>query len=152
MSALLLILCILIQGESSPTKWDCVGKSDRAANKQITRLKTRDLNERVVSCKTPVLPGNVDATGAVLVEVLVNETGEVECLRAIDGPSIIRGAALAAAKKWKFKPLVVDGTAKPFSGFISVHVSWDVEDMEKHCPNQRRAEQIVGPERRERVL
>jgi hypothetical protein len=136
MNILLVILFSFIQGDSSPSKWNCVADT-QPPNTQVARLKPREINKRVLSCKTPVLPVNVDATGAVIIEVLVNETGDVACLRAISGESIIRGAALDAAKKWKFKPLVVNEAAKPYSGFIVVYVSWDVDSMEKHCPNRK---------------
>ena len=55
-------------------------------------------------------------------EVPVNEEGDVECLRALTGHPAIRGAASEAAWEWKFKPLIVDGRAKTYAGFIAVNV------------------------------
>jgi len=148
MSVLLLILLSLLQGDASPAKWDCAKQPDRTSDKQITRLKPKEVTERVVSCKAPVLAGNIDATGTVIVQVLVNERGEVECLAAITGPPVLSVPALEAAKKWTFKPLVVDGIPKPFSGLISLYVGWNADEVEKHCPSEKRAEQIVGREPR----
>ena len=134
MHLLLAIMLCLAQAESLPEKWQCGETSNFAPDKQVTRLKPREMNQHVVTCKTPRLPGNVDATGTVVIEVAVNAAGDVECLRAISGHPIIRGAAVEAAKRWKFKPLIVGRAAKPYSGFIAVYVSWDAEEMEKHCP------------------
>jgi hypothetical protein len=129
---LALFLC-LSQADSLPEKWSCGGKPDRVSNKQITRLKSREMDRRVVSCKMPRLTGNGDAKGPVVIEVLVNETGDAECLRAVTGHPIIRGAALEAVKQWKFKPLIVERRAKPYLGIIAVYVSWDANEMRKHC-------------------
>jgi TonB family protein len=134
MYLLLAIMFYLAQAESLPEKWHCGETSDFAPDKQITRLKPREMNQHVVTCKTPRLSGNVDAKGTVVIEVVVNAAGDVECLRAISGHPIIRGAAVEAAKRWKFKPLIVGRAAKPFWGFIAVYVSWDAEEMDKHCP------------------
>src|SRR6266851_6902232 len=131
----LLILLCLFQGDASPAKWDCA-KNFEPPDKNVIRLKAREINERVVSCETLRLRNGIDAKGAVLVEVLVNEIGEVVCVRAMSGHPIIRTAALEAAKKWKFKPLVVDGQPKYYSGFVYVYVSWDVDEMKKRCPKQ----------------
>jgi hypothetical protein len=113
MIVLLLILNCLFQGGASPPKWDCTKKCE-PPGKNVTLLKAHDINERVLNCETPKLPNMLDAKGTVLVEVFVNETGEVACVRAMSGMKIIEGPALDAAKKWKFKPLIVDGTAKPY--------------------------------------
>jgi len=134
MYLLLAIMFCLAQAESLPEKWQCAETSDFAPDKQITRLKPREMNQHVVTCKTPRQPGNVDAKGTVVIEVVVNATGDVECVRAISGHPIIRGTALEAARRWKFKPLIVGRADKPYSGFIAVYVSWDAEEMEKHCP------------------
>jgi hypothetical protein len=134
MSLLLGLLLCLAQADSSPEKWSCGAKSDRVSDKQITHLKPREMDRRVLICKMPELTWNGDAKGTVVIEVLVNEAGGVECLKAIAGHPIIRGAALEAAKQWKFKPLIIERRASPYMGLISVYVSWDADDMKKHCP------------------
>jgi protein TonB len=134
MIALLIILGFLFQPGDSPTKWQCA-KNCEPPGKDMTLLKGREMTERVVTCETPKLPNLLDAKGTVLVQVLVDETGNVSCVRAISGLSLLQEPALEAAKKWKFKPLLVDGKAKPYTGFIYVYASWDADEMKKHCPN-----------------
>lgn len=43
-------------------------------------------------------------TGIVTVEVTINEQGNVTAARALSGPVVLRNAATAAARAWKFKP------------------------------------------------
>lgn len=128
-----IILCV-VQAESAQREWKCLENTSVSPSKQIARLSAREMIDHVLTCKTPRLPGNVDAKGTVVIEVLVDATGGVACLRAISGHPIIREAALEAARSWKFKPRILDGTSAPYSGLIAVYVSWDVEEMEKHCP------------------
>jgi TonB family protein len=47
--------------------------------------------------------------GEVWVEMLISETGEVEQAEVISGNPILAEAALAAGKKWKFKPYLHNG-------------------------------------------
>jgi hypothetical protein len=98
MIVLLLILLCLFQGDAAPRKWECA-KQCEPPGKEVTLLKGRDMGDRVLSCETPKLPNAIDAKGAVLVEVFVNETGDVSCVRAFSGIPIIEEPALAAAKK-----------------------------------------------------
>jgi TonB family protein len=133
MIVLLIILVSLFQVGDSPTKWQCA-KNCEPPGKDVTLLKGREMTERVVTCETPKLPNLLDAKGTVLVQVLVDETGNVSCVRAINSSlSLIEGPALEAAKKWKFKPLVVDQKPKPYTGLVYVYASWDVDEMKKHC-------------------
>jgi TonB family protein len=56
------------------------------------------------------------ASGVVTVQITVNEKGEVESAEAIEGHSLLREAAVAAAKKAKFNPMLKDGKPVKFSG------------------------------------
>jgi len=47
--------------------------------------------------------------GEVWVKVLITETGDVEKAEVVSGDRIFVDSALAAAKKWKFKPFIKDG-------------------------------------------
>jgi len=59
----------------------------------------------------PVIARNAGVKGAVMVEVEVNEKGRVKSARAISGPMMLRGAAEAAARHWRFTPAMLNGTA-----------------------------------------
>src|SRR6185503_18280665 len=48
--------------------------------------------------------------GVVRVEVSIDEHGNVTSVQALSGPPLLRGAALSAARGWRFKPSTIGGT------------------------------------------
>ena len=61
----------------------------------------------------PVYPGNAreaKQSGVVRVEVSIDERGNVTSVQALSGPPLLRSAALAAARGWRFKPSTIGGT------------------------------------------
>lgn len=52
-------------------------------------------------------------SGAVAVEVSINERGEVVAAQAVSGPTLLRDSAVSAARRWKFKPATRDGKPVP---------------------------------------
>ena len=60
----------------------------------------------------PVYPGaarDARQSGTVAVEVMINEQGNVTSARALTGPALLRNAAVAAARAWKFKASTLGG-------------------------------------------
>lgn len=57
----------------------------------------------------PTIARQVNASGEVIVAVSINEEGRVISAKAIKGHPLLRGAAEEAAKKWVFKPTLLDG-------------------------------------------
>jgi TonB family protein len=60
----------------------------------------------------PVYPSaarSAHQTGAVAVEVVISEHGDVTSARAVSGPELLRSSAVAAAKAWKFKASTLGG-------------------------------------------
>jgi protein TonB len=58
----------------------------------------------------PVNARGAKQSGVVRVEVSIDERGNVTSAQVLSGPSLLRGAALAAAWGWKFKPSTIGGT------------------------------------------
>lgn len=61
---------------------------------------------------TPIYPSiakQINAAGEVQVEIMVDENGRVIEAKAISGPTVFRVAAEEAARKWVFKPTLLDG-------------------------------------------
>lgn len=48
-------------------------------------------------------------SGVVVVEVTISEQGNVTSTRTVSGPALLRNAAVAAARGWKFKPSTLGG-------------------------------------------
>ncbi len=66
----------------------------------------------VITKAQPVYPAiakQVNASGEVQVSILINEIGRVIEAKAIKGHPVLRAAAEDAARKWVFKPTLLDG-------------------------------------------
>jgi protein TonB len=55
----------------------------------------------------------------VVVEVTVDEAGSVIAARAISGHPLLKDAAVAAARGWKFSPTMLTGVAVKVIGTIT---------------------------------
>jgi TonB family protein len=49
--------------------------------------------------------------GRADVEIVINSDGTIESVKAISGNPLLTASAVAAVKKWKFNPIMFDGTA-----------------------------------------
>ena len=80
------------------------------------------LNGRAKSGPPPVYPAVAKAAkaeGRVVVEVVVNESGQVESARAVEGHPLLRDASVEAARKWEFAPTLLQGKPVKVTGKIS---------------------------------
>jgi TonB family protein len=59
------------------------------------------------------------ASGAVQVQIIVNENGEVVEANAISGHPLLRDAAVEAARQWQFKPTEIGGKAVKVNGILT---------------------------------
>ena len=103
------------------------------------RVKAEELKKRVIHCEVPKLPGALDVQGLVHIHVLINPEGKVECAKAIttSGHPVAIKAAVEAAKKWTFKPLVIQGKPVAFLGVLGIVVSYDARVSEGQCKIRR---------------
>jgi TonB family protein len=70
----------------------------------------------------PVYPAEAKQAligGAVTVEVIINESGDVEYAQATTGNSLLKDSAVAAARQWKFPRWKVDDTPVKVSSTIT---------------------------------
>ena len=84
-------------------------------------VSTGLLNMRATRRVVPVYPQiarNAAAEGVVRVYVTIDERGNVSEIAKSEGPSLLRGAAEDAARRWKFSPTAVGGKAVRLAGFI----------------------------------
>jgi len=76
------------------------------------RVSKGVITGEVVTRVQPVYPSiakQINASGEVLVSVIINELGRVIDAKAIKGHPVLRAAAEEAARKWVFKPTLLDG-------------------------------------------
>lgn len=69
--------------------------------------------EFVPDAQYPPQARELGIEGAVQLELLVSETGTVADILAVQGPAALRPAAIAAARKIRFAPALVNGTPIP---------------------------------------
>ena len=82
----------------------------------------------VLSEVRPVYPKEAkdkQLEGAVALDVLIDDQGNVRQVSVIDGPEIFRSGALDAMKKFRFKPAKVDG--KPVAVRIRYSLNFKLE-------------------------
>ena len=80
------------------------------------------LNGTAINLPQPVYPEaarRMRATGMVTVEVVLDETGKVVSAEATSGPTILRDAAVQAARKARFSPTKLSGQPVKVSGVIN---------------------------------
>ena len=80
------------------------------------------LNGKATSLPQPAYPPSakqVNASGTVMVQVLVDEKGNVVTAQAISGHPLLRPSAVAAARQAKFSPTMLSGKPVRVSGLIN---------------------------------
>ena len=86
---------------------------------QITEVG--DLNSRAVRLQTPVYPQDarrLGIQGKVLVQLTLDEQGNVTSAKSTSGNALLRNSAEDAARRSKFKPVLVDNQPVKATGFI----------------------------------
>jgi protein TonB len=80
------------------------------------------LNGKAISKPQPAYPPiakAAKASGTVTVQVLVSEEGNVISARAVSGHPLLRQAAVDAAYRAKFSPVIVSGQKVKMSGALT---------------------------------
>ncbi|HEY1404802.1 MAG TPA: TonB family protein [Pyrinomonadaceae bacterium] len=85
-------------------------------------LEVGSLLPKATDRPAPTYPQTARAariSGRVTVFLMLDEKGAVAKVERTDGPEMLRGAAADAARRWKFRPTVVNGQPVRVSGFIN---------------------------------
>jgi TonB family protein len=80
------------------------------------------LQSRAITSVKPSYPPNakkMKVTGTVKVEITISDTGLVIEATAISGHFTLRGAAIEAARKWVFKPAILNGAPSSVKGVLT---------------------------------
>lgn len=99
----------------------------------------------------PPLAKAARVRGSVVVEVTADEEGNVFSVRAISGHPLLKDAAVAAARGWKFAPTTLSGVPVKVIGTItfnfSLDYSKDIEAVKEQLaaePNSAQLHQKLG--------
>ncbi len=79
----------------------------------------------------PILAKTASIAGKVRAEIIVDESGNVVSVKLLSGHPILAPSAIAAIRKWKYKPFEVDGRAARVQTEVEVTVpeNADVDDL-----------------------
>ena len=86
----------------------------------LSAKKMRDHVEHIGPLRLSGLGKGLNLAGIVVVEIRFEPSGTVACARAKSGHPIAVAAAMEAAPKWTFKPLISNGVAKTGCGRITI--------------------------------
>ncbi len=89
----------------------------KAGPLQGTRLAGKAIKS--VPPTYPAIAKAAGAQGPVTVQIVVNETGDVESAKAVSGHPLLQAAGVEAARQWKFSPTQLSGNPVKVSGMIS---------------------------------
>ncbi|MDQ3584758.1 MAG: TonB family protein [Acidobacteriota bacterium] len=85
-------------------------------------VEVGSLLAKVVEKVDPSYPATAKSarvTGKVTVFLQLDEKGAVQSVKRTDGPEMLRRAAEDAARRWKFRPTLIDGQPVRVSGYVS---------------------------------
>jgi TonB family protein len=68
----------------------------------------------------PVYPQGAIGNGVIIIQVTINEQGDVYEVRMLRGPSILEQAVLAAVCQWKYSPTYLNGAAVPVIATVTI--------------------------------
>jgi len=109
------------------------------------------LEQEAVKKVEPVFPPIAKAaraSGEVKVEVMIDKAGKVISARVLSGHPLLRDAALAAARRWEFKPTTASGRPAKVSGILTFNFVLD--DGKKSEAGEERANLDPSQERLDR--
>jgi TonB family protein len=87
-----------------------------------TTISGGSLNGRAISKPAPVYPPiarAARASGSVIVQVKVDECGNVVSAKALSGHPLLQMAAVRAAYEWRFSPTYLSGEPVKVSGTVT---------------------------------
>jgi len=99
------------------------GETETVVRKSGVALEQEAINK--VEPAFPPIAKAARASGAVKVEVTIDEAGKVVSARAVSGHPLLRDSAIAAARQWKFKPAMISGKTAKVVGVLTFNFALD---------------------------
>ena len=91
--------------------------------KRLIHMKTPELEAAITTRVEPVYPAVAmwaGISGPVILQILVNQQGDVISTTAGSGHPLLKNAAATAAREWKFKPAEADGKPVKMEGLVTI--------------------------------
>jgi len=100
-------------------KGNATSNSNATAAAPVSVGSLHDKATQRVSPTYPPVARTARVSGVVTVYLLVNEKGAVESVKSASGPAQLQQSATDAARRWRFRPTLIDGQAVRVSGYLS---------------------------------
>ena len=68
----------------------------------------------------PLLARQAKIAGAVVIDAVIDERGNVVEMRTVSGPAILALAAMEALRQWKYEPTTLSGESVPVRLFVTI--------------------------------
>ena len=72
-----------------------------------------------VTPEYPKAARSARVAGDVVVELVIDEKGNVESVRVVSGHALLHQAAIEAARQWKFKPTLLNNAPVKVTGILT---------------------------------
>jgi len=99
------------------------GAESNSSKQTPKRIGSNVLQSKLIHRVAPVYPEEAKA-GQVILNVTVNEKGDVTNVEVLDGDPLHIDAVVAAVKQWKYEPILLNG--KPIPVIATITVKRDV--------------------------
>jgi protein TonB len=86
-------------------------------------LSSKGAEKRLAHSVPPKYPVDAhagEAQGTVVLKEVVDENGNVEGVRLVEGNAALATAAISAVKQWRYRPYLRDGKALPFQTIVII--------------------------------
>jgi protein TonB len=98
-------------------------EAEAPENANAVILSSKGAEKRLVHsvpAKYPLTGHSGGAQGTIVLKTLVNVEGKVASVKLVEGSPALAPAAMAAVKRWRYRPYVRDGKAQPFQTVVIV--------------------------------
>ncbi|MFN2598419.1 MAG: energy transducer TonB, partial [Pyrinomonadaceae bacterium] len=109
-------------GSAQPAAGAKGSQTDAASGGASQPVEVGSLIARASQTVAPTYPAAARTArigGRVTVYLLVDEKGEVAAVQRTEGPEMLRRAAEEAARRWKFRPAVINNQPARVTGYVS---------------------------------
>jgi TonB family protein len=113
------------ENRKTPSAAQVIAPTDASAGNSTTGERPVEVGSLIDKATQKVNPSYPQTakmariSGVVTVYLEVDENGSVTTVQRINGPQLLKQAATDAARRWKFRPTVVDGQPVRVVGYIN---------------------------------
>ena len=125
LAAVLLFIQVQVHAQKPPSST----QKGSSAQKQVhnkTQLSSKFAETLLIHKEEPVClknSGGVKITGTVVIAIIIDKTGKVIQTHTLSGPKILRPAAIATVRKYRYKPYLLNKTPVEVETVVSIQIA-----------------------------